>query len=73
MGYIVELVFGALGLVPGNRHVQILKESVSWSYTTVLNIAALGLSAVLVWRFLQTGGPHMLRMMAAKEVPDDAG
>jgi uncharacterized membrane protein YraQ (UPF0718 family) len=47
-GYIVELLFGALGLVPGNRRVQILQESVSWNYTTVLNIAALALSAVAI-------------------------
>ena len=72
-GYIVELVFGALGLVPGNRRVQILQESMSWNYTTVLNIAALALSAVLVWRFLRTGGPDMLRMMAAEGVPKDGG
>jgi hypothetical protein len=31
----------------------------------VLNILFLALSAVLVWRFLRTGGPKMLRMMAA--------
>jgi hypothetical protein len=69
-GYIVELLFGALGLMPGTRAVQILPESVSWNYTTVLNIAALALSAVLVWRFLRTGGPDMLRMMAARGVPE---
>ena len=72
-GYIVELVFGALGLMPGNRSVQILQESVTWNYTTVLNIAALALSAVLVWRFSQTGGPDMLRMMEANGVPEDGG
>jgi hypothetical protein len=70
-GYIVELVFGALGLVPGYRRLQILQEGVSWNYTTVLNIAALALSAVLVWRFLHTGGPGMLRMMAAEGAPKD--
>ena len=70
-GYVVELVFGALGLVPAQWSVQILQEGVSWNYTTVLNIAALALSAVLVWRFLQTGGPDMLRMMAAEGVPQD--
>jgi hypothetical protein len=37
---------------------------------TVLNIAALALSAVLVWRFLRTGGSDMLRMMAARKVPE---
>jgi hypothetical protein len=45
-GYIVELLFGALGVVPGDRRVQIFQQSVSWNYTTVLNIAALALSAV---------------------------
>src|SRR3546814_14733777 len=39
--------------------------SVTWNYTTFLNIAFLALSAVLVARFLRTGGPQMLRMMNA--------
>jgi hypothetical protein len=68
-GYIVEFAFGALGLVPANRSVALLQESVRWNYTTILNIAALALSAVLVWRFLRTGGPEMLRMMARADAP----
>jgi uncharacterized protein len=36
---------------------------VTWNYTTWLNIAFLALAAVLVWRFLKTAGPEMLRMM----------
>jgi uncharacterized membrane protein YraQ (UPF0718 family) len=71
-GYIVELVFGTLRLVPAERRVQILQERVSWNYTTALDIAALVLSAVLVWRFLRTGGPDMLRMMAANGDPEHA-
>ena len=35
----------------------------TWNYTTFLNIAFLVLTAVLVVRFLRTGGPAMLRMM----------
>jgi hypothetical protein len=31
--------------------------------TSVLNFAFLVFAAVLVWRFLHTGGPEMLRMM----------
>ena len=62
-GYVVEFVFGVLGLVPGDRRMQIVHLEVTWNYTTVLNILALGVSAVLVWRFLRTGGPGMLRMM----------
>src|SRR5258707_6224053 len=65
-GYIVELAFGVLGLVPGERRMQILQSGVSWNYTTVLNIVALAVSAVLVWRFLGTGGPDMLRMMGSE-------
>ncbi len=65
-GYVVELAFGVLGLVPGERRMQILQLGVSWNYTTVLNIVALAVSAVLMWRFLRTGGPDMLRMMGSE-------
>jgi uncharacterized protein len=68
-GYIVEFAFGALGFVPSNRSVELLQESVRWNSTTILNLAALALSVVLVWRFLRTGGPRMLRMMAAADAP----
>jgi hypothetical protein len=43
----------------------VIEASVTWNYTTFLNIAFLALSAVLVVRFLRTGGPQMLRMMKA--------
>jgi uncharacterized protein len=64
-GYVVELIFGVLGLVPGERRMQIAQLGVTWNYTTVLNILALAVSAVFVWRFLRTGGPDMLRMMGS--------
>ena len=60
---IVEFVFEALGLVPEQRNAKIVEASVTWNYTTVLNIIFLGLAAVLVWRFVRTGGLPMLRMM----------
>ena len=72
-GYFVELVFGALGLVPASRRLQIFQGGVSWDHTTMLNIVALALSAVLIGRFLRTGGPDMLRMMAVEGVPEDGG
>jgi len=65
-GYVVELVFGVLGLVPGERRIQLPQLGITWNYTTVLNILALTVSAVLVWRFLRTGGPDMLRMMGSE-------
>ena len=63
-GYLVELVFGAVGLVPQRRAVQIVGQGFAWNYTTFLNLAFLVLAALLLWRFLKTGGPAMLRHMA---------
>jgi uncharacterized membrane protein YraQ (UPF0718 family) len=60
---IVELLFGVLGLIPAERHARVVEASVTWDYTTWLNIGFLVLAAFLVWRFLRTGGPAMLRMM----------
>jgi hypothetical protein len=71
-GLIVELLFGVLGLVPEERDAKVLEASVSWNYTTFLNIVFLVLSAILVARFLRTGGPAMLRMMdEAPEHPEE--
>ena len=62
-GLIVEILFGALGLIPDERDAKVVEATVAWNYTTVLNIVFLVLAAVLVVRFLRTGGPAMLRMM----------
>jgi len=62
-GYVVELLFGALGIVPTNRRVTVISQGPSWNYTAILNLVFLVLAAALVWRFLRTGGPAMLRMM----------
>jgi uncharacterized membrane protein YraQ (UPF0718 family) len=62
-GYLVELVFGAAGLVPERRHVTVMEEHISWNYTTWLNIAFLLLAAVLLVRFVRSGGIPMLKMM----------
>jgi uncharacterized membrane protein YraQ (UPF0718 family) len=62
---IVEGMFGALGLVPAQRNAQIVEAAIAWNYTTWLNIVFLALAALLVSRFLRTGGPAMLRMMNA--------
>ncbi|HVB60302.1 MAG TPA: permease [Ktedonobacteraceae bacterium] len=62
-GYVVEFVFGALGIIPTNRNVAAITEGIQWNYTTVLNIVFLILAALLVIRFIRTGGLPMLRMM----------
>jgi uncharacterized membrane protein YraQ (UPF0718 family) len=66
-GYVVELLFGALGIIPTNRNVVAITEGVSWNYTTILNIIFLILAAILVIRFIRTGGLPMLRMMSKPE------
>jgi hypothetical protein len=66
---IVEAVFAALGLIPTERQAQIVEASISWNYTTWLNIIFLILAALLVWRFMKTGGPEMLRMMNVPATP----
>ncbi len=63
-GYIVEIVFGALGIIPTNRDVSKITEGIQWNYTSWLNVAFLVIALVLVIRFLRTGGPAMLRMMS---------
>ncbi|MFE7328550.1 permease [Streptomyces sp. NPDC057565] len=62
-GYIVEFAFGGLGLIPDQAAAKVPMEGVSWNYTTWLNIAFLVLAAVLLVRFLRTGGLTMLHMM----------
>jgi len=60
---IVEVIFSLLGLVPREHNARVVEASVAWNYTSWLNITFLLLAALLIWRFLRTGGPAMLRMM----------
>jgi uncharacterized membrane protein YraQ (UPF0718 family) len=71
-GYLVELLFGATGLIPSERNAMVMDARISWNYTTWLNIAFLVVAAVLVVRFIRTGGIPMLRMMGGSPdaVPD---
>ena len=62
-GYVAELFFGGLGLIPSRATAAIPDHGVSWDYTTWLNIFFLLLAAALVIRFLRTGGAVMLKRM----------
>ncbi len=62
-GYIVEALFALLHLTPHIRNAKVLEAAISWNYTTILNIVFLLVAGLLVWRFLRTGGPMMLKMM----------
>ena len=60
-GLLVGLAFKALGLEPANHNLTIFETQPSWNYTSFLDIAFLGLMAVMAWRFVTTGGVEMLR------------
>ncbi|MFG3101107.1 permease [Streptomyces sp. NPDC048182] len=70
-GYVVEFVFGGLGLVPDRDRATVPDSGVSWNYTTWLNIVFFLLAAALVVRFLRTGGRGMLSMMGGSGEPGE--
>ncbi len=72
-GYVIELVFGGLGLVPGRAAATIPVGGVFWDYTTWLNIVFLILAGALVLRFARTGGGMTLKMMGGAPEPAGAG
>jgi hypothetical protein len=60
---LIEFLFELLGLIPSQRSAQIVEMSISFNYTTVLNIIFLAVAALLFVRFFRTGGPRMLAHM----------
>ena len=69
-GYVVEVVFGALGWIPDRSTARLPDDGISWNYTTWLNIVFLLLAGALVVRFVRTGGISMLRMMGGAPPAD---
>jgi uncharacterized membrane protein YraQ (UPF0718 family) len=65
-GYIVEIIFWLLHITPTIRNATVLDPSITFNYTSVLNVVFLLISTALIWRFLRNGGPKMLRMMNGK-------
>ncbi len=65
-GYIIEIVFTLLHLVPDSSAAHLPDSGISWNYTTWLNIVALLLAAALVIRFVRQGGASMLSMMGGQ-------
>jgi len=59
----VDLILSGLALIPLERTARVVEASITWNYATWLNLAFLILAGLLIWRFLKTGGPAMLRMM----------
>jgi uncharacterized protein len=68
-GLLVELLFGALGLIPSERNALVAEPSLSLNYTTVLNLVFIALAGVLLLRAWRTGGFAMLAMMDGTSEP----
>lgn len=62
-GYVVELIFTPLHLVPADRNLSIVEAGISWNYTTWLNIVFILVALVLVVVFFRSGSGSMLKMM----------
>jgi uncharacterized membrane protein YraQ (UPF0718 family) len=62
-GYAVEAIFAVTGMTPVARHGLVMAPGISWNYTSQLNVVFLALAALLVWRFIATGGAEMLSEM----------
>jgi hypothetical protein len=69
-GYVIELIFQPLGLVPSERNAKVTDAGITWNYTTYLNIIFLILAAIMIVRFFRTGGLHMLKMMGGSPDAD---
>jgi uncharacterized membrane protein YraQ (UPF0718 family) len=72
-GYVVEFLFGGLGLIPDQRAAKLPAEGVGWNYTSWLNLVFLVIAAALTVRFLRTGGRQMLAMMGGSPDGGDEG
>jgi uncharacterized protein len=63
-GLAIEFLFQGLGIEPQERNAKVVEASVTWNYTTFLNIPFLLLAALLLWRYFRRGGGlEMLRAM----------
>jgi uncharacterized protein len=70
-GYAVDFLFGGLGLIPTRRDAKVTEMAVHWNYTTALDLAALLVTAGLLYRFVRTGSLPMLRKMGGGPVEVD--
>jgi uncharacterized protein len=69
-GYVVEILFSGLGLIPAERTAKVAAEGIQWNYTTILNIIFLLLAAAMLVRFFASGSGPMLKLMGGR--PGDA-
>jgi uncharacterized protein len=70
-GLAVEFLFEGIGIERTARNAKVMEASVTWNYTTYLDVVFLLVAGLLVWRYFRGGGGlAMLRMM---NVPMEQG
>jgi uncharacterized membrane protein YraQ (UPF0718 family) len=70
-GLAVEFLFEGVGIERKARNAKVIDATVTWNYSTYLNIVFLTLAAVLIWRYFRRGGGlAMLRMMNRPMEPE---
>jgi uncharacterized protein len=63
-GLAIEFLFEGLGIERHARNAKVVMASVTWNYTTFLNVVFLLVAAALLWRYFRRGGGwEMLRTM----------
>jgi uncharacterized membrane protein YraQ (UPF0718 family) len=72
-GLTVEFLFRGVGIERHARDANVTEASVTWNYTTFLNIVFLTLAVVLVWRYFRRGGGLAMLRMMDKPMADDHG
>jgi uncharacterized membrane protein YraQ (UPF0718 family) len=71
---IVDALFQLVGWVPHQRHTAVVDATITFNYTTVLDIIFGMIFIVLTTVFFRTGGVEMMRMMESGEhARDDNG
>ena len=70
--FVIDRLFEGLRLVPA-RATSTITLGISLNYTSILNIIFLAVAVALLVRFMATGGPAMLRMMAASDSGEENG
>ena len=66
---VVEFIFQFLGLIPTTRSAEVAPTTITFNYTTVLDVVFLVVASMLVYRFMRTGGPGMVRKMNSADAP----
>lgn len=70
---LVEALFQSLGWLPTDRQTVVVDASITFNYTTVLDIVFGAVFIVLTFAFFRTGGPEMLRMMESRPLDEQGG